>query len=48
MAEPTHDLTARSTATSQSEGRLKPGFLSRKKKNKLAKKAVKSKSYSSY
>lgn len=44
MAEPIHDRTIRSTATSKAEGRIKPG-LSRKKKRKIVRKKLKNKTY---
>ncbi len=40
MEEPTHDLSVRSTATSESEGRLKSSFLTRKKKKSIVKKVI--------
>jgi len=39
--EPTHDTSARSTATSASEGRLKVGVSLRKKKKDYLKNSVK-------
>ena len=43
-SEPIHDSTPRTTATSQSEGRLKVG-LSGKKKRKILKKVLSKKKY---